>query len=71
MADGKRTIFTLTVFDVGHENMASALAHVQFACEAAGREVRAAGGGKLRGVVLGAGAIPIGEWQYDPNVAAS
>jgi hypothetical protein len=66
MSDGKTPIFTLTVFGVGHETMASELAHVGYACEAAGREARAAGGGKLSGVVLGAGAVEIGEWEYSP-----
>jgi hypothetical protein len=46
--------------------MASELAHVGYACEAAGREARAAGGGKLSGVILGAGAIEIGSWEYFP-----
>jgi hypothetical protein len=71
MADDKTPIFTLTVFGAGHETTASELAHVGYACEAAARAARSAGGGQLSGVILGAGAVEIGFWQYTPGAAAS
>lgn len=68
MASNEKTpIFTLTVFGAGHETMASELAHIGYACEAAGREARAAGGGKLSGIILAAGGIEIGSWEYLPD----
>ena len=66
MSDGKTPIFTLIVFGAGHETTASELAHVGYACEAAGREARAHGGAILSGVILGAGAVEIGSWEYSP-----
>jgi hypothetical protein len=71
MADQKKTIFTLTVFGAGHETMASELSHIGYACEAAGREARAAGGGTLSGIIFGAGAVEIGFWDYLPSTEAS
>jgi hypothetical protein len=71
MADDKTLIFELRIFDMGHEAMSSELANVSYGCEAAGRAVRSAGGGQRSGVILGAGAVEIGEWTYTPGVAAS
>jgi hypothetical protein len=63
----KKPIFTLTVFAGEHEGHASTLAHVAYACETAGRDARAAGGGKTSGIILGAGAVEIGSWEYSPT----
>jgi hypothetical protein len=70
MADGKKTIFTLTVFAAAHESRASELAHIAQACQGAAKDARGAGGAKLNGIVLADGAVPIGEWRFDPVAPA-
>ena len=64
-------IFTVRVFAEKHETTASELAHVDRALTQAARDARAAGGGKLSGVMLGDGAVPLGEWEYMPSETAS
>lgn len=69
MASNEKTpIFVLTVFAAAqrHESMASELAHVAYALESAAREARSAGGGRTSGIILGAGAVEIGSWEYLP-----
>jgi hypothetical protein len=70
MADGKKVIFVLRVFAAGHESMAQELAHIAQACQGAAKDARGAGGGKLSGTVLADGAVPIGEWRFDPVAPA-
>jgi hypothetical protein len=67
----KEILFTVRVFAMGHESHASALAHIDRACQTAAHDARAQGGGKLNGVILGDGATPIGEWSYEPAAAAA
>jgi hypothetical protein len=67
MADERKVLFVLRVFSGPHETHASALAHVAYACEAAGRDVRAAGGTKLTGKVLADQALEVGFWEYSPG----
>ena len=70
MADGKKTIFTLTVYAAEHESRASELAHISRACEQAAHDARGAGGTRLNGVILADGAVPIGQWRFDPVAPA-
>jgi hypothetical protein len=67
----ERIIFTVSVYGADHESHASALAHIDRACTLAARDARAAGGGKLSGIILGDGATPLGEWKYEPDAMAS
>jgi hypothetical protein len=64
---GRPLCFTLLVFALDHESKASELAHINRACQSAAQDVRAAGGTKTEGIVLGDGATEIGHWQYLPN----
>jgi hypothetical protein len=64
---GPKLSFTLLVFAGAHESKASELAHIDRACQDAARDVRAAGGTKTQGIVLGDGATEIASWQYLPS----
>ena len=62
----ERIVFTVRVFGAAHESHAATLAHIDRACTQAARDARAAGGGKLNGIMLGNSAVELGEWQYLP-----
>jgi hypothetical protein len=62
----EKIIFTVRVYGADLESHSSSLAHIDRACTQAARDARAAGGAKLNGVILGDGAVEIGEWEYSP-----
>jgi hypothetical protein len=67
----QRVVFTVKVYGAAHETHAQTLAHIAQACQGAAHDARAAGGGKLSGVILADGAVEIGSWQYSPSASAS
>jgi hypothetical protein len=66
----EQIIFTVRVYGAAHESMTSELAHIDRACTQAAQAARAAGGGKLNGVMLGDSAVELGEWEYTPGELA-
>jgi hypothetical protein len=66
----EKIIFTVRVYGAAHESHAATLAHVDRACTQAAWNARAAGGGKLNGIMLGDSAVELGEWEYSPVASA-
>jgi hypothetical protein len=67
----EQTIFTVTVLDLDHDSTQAELGHIAEALSIAARDMRASGGAKTAGEIIGHGGRVIGHWEFTPRAGAS
>jgi hypothetical protein len=64
------SLFVLTIPDPSVDKKSTELLLIQRACEIAGHDVRAAGGARTSGNVIGDGGVTIASWVYTGSASS-